>query len=83
MAAQYEFQLISADGSLLRQERRSPSDLRTVWERVFVLATAADPPGSQVRVLDERGGIIIGIGAVTAATLAKLRVRGARADAAR
>ena len=77
--ARYAFQLIDGDGRRLSQERGALSDLKTIWERVFMLATYG-PPGSQIRVLDERGEIVIGIGAVTAAALANLQSRAARVD---
>ena len=45
-----------------------------------MFATSCGPPGSEIRVLDERGEIVIGIGVRTASALAGLRARAVRVD---
>jgi hypothetical protein len=74
--AQYEFQLIAGDGSQLRREMYSLADPRTAWDHVFLMADKSAPPGSKVRVFDDRGGVVIGVGVATATALARMRNRG-------
>jgi hypothetical protein len=63
----YEFCLIGGDGSRLSRERHLAVDLETVWGRVFRMAEREQ----------QRGRIVIGIGAIAAALSAE-RVRAAR-----
>ena len=70
----YEFCLIGGDGARLRRERHLASDLETVWGRVFHMAEVESERGRQIQVLDDQGGIVIGIGA-KAATLSAQRFR--------
>jgi hypothetical protein len=70
----YEFCLIGGDGVRLRRERHLASDLETVWGRVFHMAEVESERGRQIQVLDDQGGIVIGIGA-KAATLSAQRFR--------
>ncbi len=70
----YEFCLIGGDGARLRRERHMASDLETVWGQVFRMAEVASEGGRQIQVLDDQGGIVIGIGA-KAATLSAQRFR--------
>ena len=65
--AYYEFCLIGRDGSRLSQERHPAADLETVWGRVFRMAEVEGARGKRIHVLDDQGGIVIGIGANTAA----------------
>jgi hypothetical protein len=73
----YEFCLIGGDGSRLSHERHSAADLETVWGRVFRMAALESKPGKQIRVLDDQGRIVIGIGAMAAALSAQ-RARAVR-----
>ncbi len=79
----YEFCLIGGDGSRLFRERHLAADLETVWSRVFRMAELESKRGRQIHVLDDQGGIVIGIGAV-AATLSAQQAREfkGRSDAA-
>jgi hypothetical protein len=70
----YEFCLIGGDGARLRRERHLASDLETVWDLVFRMAEFESERGRQIRVLDDQGRIVIGIGA-TAATLSAQHLR--------
>ena len=70
----YEFCLIGGDGARLRRERHLASDLGTVWGQVFRMAEVESERGRQIQVLDDQGGIVIGIGA-KAATLSAQRFR--------
>jgi hypothetical protein len=72
--AQYEFQLIAGDGSQLRREMYSLADPRTAWDHVFSMAETS-APGSKVRVFDDSGGVVIGVGVATATALARMRER--------
>jgi hypothetical protein len=63
----YEFCLIGGDGSRLSRERHLAVDLETVWGRVFRMAEREQ----------QRGRIVIGIGAIAAALSAE-RARAAR-----
>jgi hypothetical protein len=67
----YEFCLIGGDGSRLSRERHPAADLETVWSRVFRMAELERKRGRQIHVLDDQGGIVIGIGAVAAALSAQ------------
>jgi hypothetical protein len=67
----YEFCLIAGDGGRLRHERRLAADLDTIWGRVFRMAELESEVGTQIRVLDEEGRIVIGIGAIAAALSAQ------------
>jgi hypothetical protein len=71
--AEYEFQIIGGDGSRLWHERFSLADPSNAWERVFALAKSRGAPGSEVRVLDHRGEIVIGVGVATAAEMVRMR----------
>jgi hypothetical protein len=73
----YEFCLIGGDGSRLSRERHPAADLDTVWGRVFRMAELEGKQGKQIRVLDDQGRIVIGIGAMAAALSAK-RARAVR-----
>ena len=73
----YEFCLIGGDGSRLSRERHRAADLETVWARVFRMAELDNKKGKQIRVLDDRGRIVIGIGAMAAALSAE-RARAVR-----
>lgn len=73
----YDFCLIGGDGSRLSRERYSAADLDTVWGRVFRMAERESRPGKQIRVLDDQGRIVIGIGAI-AASLSAQRARAER-----
>lgn len=73
----YKFCLIGGDGSLLCSERRAAADLETVWGRVFRMAELGSKRGKRIPVLDDQGGIVIGIGAI-AAELSARRARMAR-----
>jgi hypothetical protein len=70
----YEFCLIGGDGSRLSRERYPAADLDSVWGRVFRMAEREGKPGKQIRVLDDQGRIVIGIGAI-AASLSAQRAR--------
>lgn len=70
----YEFCLIGRDGARLRRERHLASDIETVWGRVFRMAEVESERGRQIQVLDDQGGIAIGIGA-KAATLSAQHFR--------
>jgi hypothetical protein len=70
----YEFCLIGGDGSQLSRKRHPAADLETVSGRVFRMAELESKRGKQIHVLDDQGGIVIGIGAVAAALSAQ-RVR--------
>jgi hypothetical protein len=67
----YEFCLIGGDGSRISRERHAAADLETVWRRVFRMAELESKQGKQIHVLDDQGGIVIGIGAVAAALSAQ------------
>jgi hypothetical protein len=73
----YEFCLIGGDGSRLSHERHPAADLETVWGRVFRMAELEGRRGKQIRVLDDQGRIVIGIGAMAAALSAE-RARAVR-----
>ena len=73
----YEFCLIGGDGSRLSRERHPAADLDTVWGRVFCMAELEGKQGKQIRVLDDQGRIVIGIGAIAAALSAE-RARAVR-----
>ena len=70
----FEFCLIGGDGLRLSRERHLASDPETVWERVFQMAEFESERGKQIRVLDDQGRIVIGIGA-KAATLSAQHFR--------
>lgn len=63
----YEFCLIARDGGRLSGERHLAADLDTVWVRVFHMAELESAQGRQIRVLDDQGKVVIGIGANAAA----------------
>jgi hypothetical protein len=67
----YEFCLIGGDGGSLRRERHMADDLNTVWARIFRMAALESRSGRQIRVLDDEGRIVIGIGANAAALSAE------------
>jgi hypothetical protein len=67
----YEFCLIGGDGSRLSRERHRAADFEIVWARVFRMAELDSKKGKQIRVLDDRGRIVIGIGAMAAALSAE------------
>lgn len=73
----YEFCLIGRDGSWLSRERHPAADLESVWGRVFRMAELESKRGKRIHVLDDQGGIVIGIGAI-AAELSAQRARMAR-----
>lgn len=73
----YEFCLIGRDGSRLFRERHPAADLESVWGRVFRIAELNSKQGKQIRVLDDQGRIVIGIGAMAAALSAE-RARAVR-----
>jgi hypothetical protein len=73
----YEFCLIGGDGSRLSRECHPAADLETVWARVFRMAELDGKRGKQIRVLDDQGRIVIGIGAMAAALSAE-RARAVR-----
>jgi hypothetical protein len=75
--AYYEFCLIGGDGSRLSCERYPAADLDSVWGRVFRMAELESKRGKQIRVLDDQGRIVIGIGAMAAALFAE-RARAVR-----
>jgi len=80
----YEFEVIAGDGRHERQDRfcAIEADMRTAWEHVYEIARNCREPNAGIRVLDERGDIIIAIGAATAASLAKMRGDAIRLDPA-
>lgn len=57
----YDFCLIGGDGVRLRRERHVASDFKTVWG--FVFRMAESQRGNGIRVLDDQGRIVIGLGA--------------------
>ena len=73
----YEFRLIGGDGGWLRRERHLAADLDTVWRRIFRMAELEPGRGRQIRVLDDEGLIVVGIGA-NAAALSAQRFRALR-----
>jgi hypothetical protein len=73
--AHYEFCLVGGDGLWLSRERHPASDIETVWGRVFRMAELESTRGKHIRVLDDEGRIVIGIGAI-AATLSARKARG-------
>ena len=73
----YEFCLIGGDGSRLSRERHLAADLNAVWGQVFRMADLESKRGRQIHVLDDQGGIVIGIGA-NAAALSARRARALR-----
>jgi hypothetical protein len=75
----YEFCLIGGDGAPLCRERHLATNLEMVWNQVFRMAQFGSERGRQIQVLDDRGGIVIGIGANAAALSAeKFRAIGER-----
>jgi hypothetical protein len=75
----YEFCLIGGDGQRVSRERRLAADLDAVWGQVFRMAELESKRGRQIRVLDNQGGIVIGIGANAAVLSARARAsRGLR-----
>jgi hypothetical protein len=80
----YEFVVIVGDGRRERQERYCgmEADMRAAWEHVYEIAQNCQETNAGIRVFDERGDIVIAIGAATAASLAKMRGDAIRLDPA-
>jgi len=73
----YEFCLLADEGGRLSRERHLAADLDTVSGRVFGMAELESERGWQIRVIDNQGKIVIGIGA-NAAGLSAQRFRALR-----
>lgn len=65
----YHFQLIDPAGS--RRDMRSLrlTDTRAIWREIETLARVATAKGSQIRVTNEAGGIVVLVGVCTALSL--------------
>jgi hypothetical protein len=65
----YHFQLIDPAGRRSDMKTLRLADSRAVWREIDALARAAAAKGSQIRVTNEAGGIVILVGVCTALSL--------------
>jgi hypothetical protein len=65
----YHFQLIDPAGSRRDMKSLRLIDTRAIWCEIDTLARAAAAKGSQIRVTNEAGGIVILVGVSTALSL--------------
>jgi hypothetical protein len=65
----YHFQLIDPAGRRRDMQSLRLIDTRAIWREIDTLARAAASKGSQIRVTNEAGGIVILVGVCTALSL--------------
>jgi len=65
----YHFQLIDPAGSRRDMKSLRLVDTRAVWREIDTLARGYAAKGSQIRVTNEAGGIVILVGVCTALSL--------------
>jgi len=65
----YHFQLIDPAGSRREIKSLRLADTRAVWREIDALACGSAAKGSQIRVTNEAGGIVILVGVCTALSL--------------
>lgn len=65
----YHFQLIDPAGGRRELKSLRLADTRAVWREIDTLALAPSAKGSQIRVTNEAGGIVVLIGVYTARSL--------------
>ncbi len=65
----YHFQLIDPAGSRSDMKTLRLADSRAIWREIDALARSAAAKGSQIRVTNEAGGIVILVGVSTALSL--------------
>jgi hypothetical protein len=65
----YHFLLIDPAGGRRELKSLRLADTRAVWREIDALATTAAAKGSQIRVTNEAGGIVVLVGVSTALSL--------------
>jgi hypothetical protein len=65
----YHFQLIDPAGSRRDMKSLRLTDTRAIWREIDALARVVAAKGSQIRVTNEAGGIVILVGVSTALSL--------------
>ena len=69
----YHFQLIDPTGTRHEIMSARLPDVRAVWEKIGALALGRAAKGSQIRVTNEAGGIVVLVGVSTALSLQNRR----------
>jgi len=69
----YHFQLIDPAGSRRDMKSLRLTDTRAIWREIDALACGPTAKGSQIRVTNEAGGIVILVGVCTALSLQSRR----------
>jgi hypothetical protein len=65
----YHFQLIDPAGSRYAMKSLLLADTSAIWREIDALACGPTAKGSQIRVTNEAGGIVILVGVCTALSL--------------
>lgn len=65
---QYDLEILRQD-EIVATQHVVVADVRELWTRVAKVAEGVDQPGSQIRVMEEAGGIAILIGAEAARSM--------------
>jgi hypothetical protein len=73
----YHFQILEHSGARRDVKSLRLPDMGAVWREIGALAQPRDAEGRQIRVLNEAGGIVVLIGALTARSLQQPKAKAA------